>query len=49
MASAALRAREVFVVMPEMLGAPKGYRTFWPVLASEKVRFVGERVALVVA
>jgi carbon-monoxide dehydrogenase large subunit len=35
-------------LMPEMLGAPKGYRTFWPVLASDKVRFVGERVALVV-
>jgi carbon-monoxide dehydrogenase large subunit len=36
-------------LMPEMLGAPKGYRTFWPVLAHDKVRFVGERVALVVA
>src|SRR5262249_780244 len=36
-------------LMPEMLGAPKGYRTFWPVLAADKVRFVGERVALVVA
>jgi carbon-monoxide dehydrogenase large subunit len=36
-------------LMPEMLGAPKGYRTFWPVLAGDKVRFVGERVAFVVA
>jgi len=36
-------------LMPEMLGAPKGYRTFWPVLAVDKVRFVGERVACVVA
>jgi len=36
-------------LMPEMLGAPKGYRTFWPVLVHDKVRFVGERVALVVA
>ena len=36
-------------LMPEMLGAPKGYRTFWPVLAAERVRFVGERVAFVVA
>src|SRR5262245_65873377 len=36
-------------LMPEMLGAPKGYRTFWPVLAVDKVRFVGERVAAVVA
>ena len=36
-------------LMPEMLGAPKGYRTFWPVLATDKVRFVGERVAFVVA
>jgi carbon-monoxide dehydrogenase large subunit len=36
-------------LMPEMLGAPKGYRTFWPALASDKARFVGERVAFVVA
>ena len=36
-------------LMPEMLGAPKGYRTFWPVLAADKVRFLGERVAFVVA
>src|SRR5262245_42491180 len=36
-------------LMPEMLGAPKGYRTFWPVLAGDKVRFVGERIAFVVA
>jgi aerobic carbon-monoxide dehydrogenase large subunit len=36
-------------LMPEMLGAPKGYRTHWPVLAADRVRFVGERVAFVVA
>src|SRR5262249_32973359 len=36
-------------LMPEMLGAPKGYRTFWLPLATDKVRFVGERVAFAVA
>jgi carbon-monoxide dehydrogenase large subunit len=35
--------------MPEDMGGPKGYRTFRPILATEKVRFVGDRVALVVA
>src|SRR5690242_2622146 len=35
--------------MPEDLGAPKGHRTWRPILATEKVRFVGEAVALVVA
>src|SRR6516225_7672117 len=36
-------------LMPEDLGAPKGHRTFQPLLNSEKVRFVGDRVAFVVA
>jgi carbon-monoxide dehydrogenase large subunit len=36
-------------LMPEDFGAPKGHRTFQPVLAGEKVRFVGDRVAFVVA
>ena len=36
-------------LMPEDFGAPKGHRTFQPVLNSEKVRFVGDRVAFVVA
>ena len=36
-------------LMPEDFGAPKGHRTFQPVLTSEKVRFVGDRVAFVVA
>jgi aerobic carbon-monoxide dehydrogenase large subunit len=35
--------------MPEDMGGPKGYRTFRPILATEKVRFVGDRVAFVVA
>lgn len=35
--------------MPEDLGAPKGHRTWRPILATGKVRFVGEAVALVVA
>ena len=35
--------------MPEDLGAPKGHRTFRPILATDKVRFVGEGVALIVA
>src|SRR5262249_26173239 len=35
--------------MPEDFGAPKGHRTFQPVLNAEKVRFVGDRVAFVVA
>ena len=36
-------------MMPEDLGAPKGHRIFQQVLQSEKVRFVGDRVAFVVA
>jgi aerobic carbon-monoxide dehydrogenase large subunit len=36
-------------LMPEDFGAPKGHRTFQPVLTAEKVRFVGDRVAFVVA
>jgi carbon-monoxide dehydrogenase large subunit len=35
--------------MPEDLGAPPGYRTFRPVLATGKVRFAGEGVAFIVA
>ena len=36
-------------LMPEDLGAPKGHRTFQPVLNAEKVRFVGDRIAFIVA
>src|SRR6266699_353890 len=36
-------------LMPEDFGAPKGHRTFQPVLNADKVRFVGDRVAFVVA
>ncbi len=36
-------------LMPEDVGAPKGHRTFQPILNNEKVRFVGDRVAFVVA
>src|SRR6516225_4233409 len=32
-------------LMPEDFGAPKGHRTFQPVLNAEKVRFVGDRAA----
>jgi len=35
--------------MPEDAGGPKGYRTARPLLAQGKVRFVGDRVAFVVA
>ena len=35
--------------MPEDMGGPKGYRTFRPILAAGKVRYVGDRVAFVVA
>lgn len=35
--------------MPEDTGAPKGYRTYRAILAQDKVRFVGDRVAFVVA
>jgi aerobic carbon-monoxide dehydrogenase large subunit len=36
-------------LMPENLGFPPGHRTFRPLLAVGKVRFMGEAVALVVA
>jgi carbon-monoxide dehydrogenase large subunit len=36
-------------LMPEDFGAPKGYRTFLPLLVSDTVRFAGDRVAFVVA
>jgi carbon-monoxide dehydrogenase large subunit len=36
-------------LMPEDLGGPKGYRTLRPLLATDRVRHVGERVAFVVA
>jgi len=35
--------------MPEDQGGPKGYRTFRPLLAADKARYVGERIAFVVA
>jgi carbon-monoxide dehydrogenase large subunit len=35
--------------MPEDMGGPKGYRTFRPLLEPSKVRYVGDRVAFVVA
>ena len=35
--------------MPEDMGGPKGYRTFRPILEPSKVRYVGDRVAFVVA
>ncbi|OGA68528.1 MAG: carbon monoxide dehydrogenase [Betaproteobacteria bacterium RIFCSPLOWO2_12_FULL_65_14] len=35
--------------MPEDMGAPKGFRTFRPLLACDKVRYVGDGVAFVVA
>jgi len=36
-------------LMPEDIGAPKGHRTFQGVLTGDKARFVGDRVAFVVA
>jgi aerobic carbon-monoxide dehydrogenase large subunit len=36
-------------IMPEDMGGPKGYRTPRAILASDKVRAVGDRVAFVVA
>ncbi len=36
-------------LMPEHLGGPKGFRTLRPLLAIDRVRHVGERVAFVVA
>lgn len=35
--------------MPEDMGGPKGYRTYRPLLVSDRVRCVGDRVAFVVA
>ncbi len=35
--------------MPEDVGGPKGYRAWRPLLAADKVRAVGDRVAFVVA
>src|ERR1700736_788607 len=36
-------------VMPEDMGGPNGYRTRRPPLAQDRVRYVGERVAVVIA
>jgi carbon-monoxide dehydrogenase large subunit len=36
-------------LMPEDVGAPKGHRTFQPLLVAGRVRFAGDRVAYVVA
>jgi aerobic carbon-monoxide dehydrogenase large subunit len=36
-------------MMPEDIGAPKGHRIHQPLLQADKARFVGDRVALVVA
>ena len=36
-------------LMPEDVGAPKGHRTFQPLLVADLVRFAGDRVAYVVA
>src|SRR5947208_5392138 len=36
-------------LMPEDFGAPKGYRTFQPLLSVDPVRFAGDRVVFVVA
>jgi carbon-monoxide dehydrogenase large subunit len=36
-------------LMPEDFGAPKGHRTFLPLLVADKVRCVGDRIAFVVA
>jgi carbon-monoxide dehydrogenase large subunit len=36
-------------VMAEEMGGPKGYRTKRPPLAQDRVRYVGERVAVVIA
>src|ERR1700741_4107028 len=35
--------------MPEDMGGPKGYRTFRPLLEPAKARYVGDRLAFVVA
>src|SRR5579884_418450 len=36
-------------MMPEDMGGPKGFRTRRPPLAQERVRYVGERVAVAIA
>ncbi len=36
-------------IMPEDMGGPPGFRTRRPPLAQERVRYVGERVAIVIA
>src|SRR4029079_18786677 len=36
-------------LMPEDFGAPKEHRTFRPLLVTDRVRHVGDRVAFVVA
>jgi carbon-monoxide dehydrogenase large subunit len=36
-------------MMPEDLGAPKGHRIYQQLLQSDKARFVGDRIAFVVA
>src|ERR1700733_7946117 len=36
-------------LMPEDFGAPKGHRTFLPMLVADTVRCIGDRVAFVVA
>ncbi|HEY7246252.1 MAG TPA: xanthine dehydrogenase family protein molybdopterin-binding subunit [Xanthobacteraceae bacterium] len=36
-------------LMPEDFGAPKGHRTFQGLLTADKARFVGDRIAFVVA
>jgi aerobic carbon-monoxide dehydrogenase large subunit len=36
-------------VMPEDMGGPKGHRTKRPPLAIDRVRYIGERVAMVIA
>jgi len=36
-------------LMPEDIGGPKGFRSERPILAVDRVRFVGDRVAVVVA
>jgi len=35
--------------MPEDMGGPKGYRTFRPLLEAAKAKYVGDRIAFVVA
>ncbi len=35
--------------MPEDVGGPKGYRTLRPILVADRVRCVGDRIAMVVA